>query len=168
MQTVALERLLENYSKEYFRELATFGALSDETIRWLLTEGCILKLDKGDTLYQAGNQVQAFYVILCGQLSLFMPHGDELVLTCHYGVGEQIGFSAMIALHKRYNTAIADRDSFVLEIPVDRFHELHIRSAQEFGVLLLNLSREMARTIASMGDQIEQLSDSSGHPVSKD
>lgn len=58
MKSQSVEHAYQEFSLEYFRELATFGALSDEIIKRLMCEGCLYELEAGETLYSAGDKVQ--------------------------------------------------------------------------------------------------------------
>lgn len=157
MKTVSVERLSQQFVPEYFRGLSTFGAMSDETVLRLLKQGKIIHLTPGEKLYCAGRKVGEFYVVLSGKISMFRNYETKPALTRRYGPGEEAGFAAMIGLHDRYATAVAEEVSFVLEVSADQFFELHLTAPQDFGVLMLNLAREMSRTIGHMGDQITLL-----------
>ena len=63
----------------------------------------------------------------------------------------------MIALQDRTGKAIAESDFYVVEISSDLFYTLHCDMPQDFGLLLMNLSREMARIIVTFGNtQVEK------------
>ncbi|MEH6578036.1 MAG: cyclic nucleotide-binding domain-containing protein [Amphritea sp.] len=157
MRVLSCDSLLETHSMEYFQALSSFGAISDKTVLKLLNEGKIIQLSKGEEVYHQGATVRGFNVILAGSVSLYVHSSSGLALTHIYSQGEQIGFVGMIALHKRKGTAVADGSTIVLEIKADQFFALHESSPQDFGLLMLNLSREMARTIGDMGNTISSL-----------
>lgn len=58
----------------------------------------------------------------------------------------------MIALHDRIGKAVAAEDGYVLEISCGLFSELQERLPVDFGLFLLNLSRETARTIREVSN----------------
>lgn len=150
MHTVDGLQLWEALGPAYFRELSSFGALPDEVIRNLLEDGRVISLDAGDTLYTAGNCSDAFYIILRGAINTFMPYqGGWSLVRCHE-VGEDMGFAAMIALRDRAASTIAKVDSVVLEITSSHFFTFHERKPNAFGLMLLNLTRGMARAIIDM------------------
>lgn len=151
-------RLLQEFPIDYLRELSTFGALSDEMIMQLVTQGDIFQLDEGEALYHVGDAVEEFYVVLKGRIALYHHHLNQPALTHYYQPGAQIGYVGLIALHERLGTAIADRQSYLLSISKKQYFDLHRSSPQTFGLLTLNLAREMARTIGEMGDLIAELS----------
>jgi CRP-like cAMP-binding protein len=157
MKTVSLDQLRQTFTPEYLQELASFGAVSEKTIMLLFKRGRIIQLEPKEELYQQGAQVRGFYVVLSGKILLFHHHLGKPALTRSYTQGEQIGFVGMIALHDRKGTAVAEQASLLLEVPVDDFFQLHESAPQDFGLLMLNLAREMARSIGQMGDRIAEL-----------
>lgn len=157
MKSITLERLFEEFSVDYFRELSTFGALSDDMVMQLLREGKIFQLDEGQELYHVDDAVDEFYVVLSGRIALYHHHQNKPALTHYYYPGAQIGYVGLIALHERLGTAIADKPCHILSISTKQYYDLHRSSPEVFGLLTLNLAREMARTIGEMGDLIAVL-----------
>ena len=47
MKILTLTELYQQFSSEYFQELSTFGALSEEVVKRLLAEGEIFELEPG-------------------------------------------------------------------------------------------------------------------------
>lgn len=159
MRIVSHAQRPAEFNLPYLKNLSTFGALSDQTIESLLNTGNMLYLEKGEALYDAGKRVNEFYIQLSGQTSFYRNFRDTPTHVRTYVKGEQIGFAGMIALHDRKGTVVADRNCYVLEISSDQFFELHDRSPQDFGILLLNLSRELARSVGNQADLIVELSE---------
>jgi CRP-like cAMP-binding protein len=157
MKTLTLEELYQQFSSEYFQELSTFGALSKEVVKRLLAEGEIFELEPGEYLYQIDSSVDELYVILSGKIALYHHHHDKLGLTHYYKPGQQIGFVGLITLHTRKGTAIANEKCCILSISTKQYYDLYRSSPEAFGILTLNLAREMARTIGEMGDLIAEL-----------
>ncbi len=62
-------------------------------------------------------------------------------------------------------TALADEKCTILSVSKNQYFSLHRSSPETFGLLTLNLAREMARTIGEMGDLIAELR---VHPQGKD
>ena len=154
MKTVSGAGLIDLFGIDYFRGTSVFGALSADAIEFLLENGCALELSKGDVLYEPGDRGDKFYVVLKGALSFYQYHLGEFAYIRDHCFGEEMGFVAMIALHDRVGKAVAAEDGYVLEVPSALFHELHNRLPVDFGLLLLNLSREMARTIRDVNNSI--------------
>ncbi|WP_432473632.1 Crp/Fnr family transcriptional regulator [Amphritea sp. HPY] len=153
MKLLTAQKLLQKYSAEYFKEASTFGALSTETVLWLLDNGRIYRLETDETLFEIDERGDNFFIILQGSFAYYKSHLQQYAFIRDYKVGEQIGFMSMIALHNRVGTAVANEDSLVLEISSAVFQQLHNIAPSDFGMLMMNLAREMARSLRK-GDNL--------------
>ncbi|ANG61663.1 hypothetical protein A8C75_03710 [Marinobacterium aestuarii] len=154
MRTIAGNDLWQRWGTDYFRALSTFGALQDCTILSLLQNGQVSELSQGEVLYRPGDKVGGFYVILKGSIALYMHHHDRDALTRLYRQGEQLGFVDMIGLHDHWSTSVAQNPVTLVHISSDQFFELHLQAPDDFGLLMINLSREMARTVIMLAEVI--------------
>ncbi|UTW10138.1 Crp/Fnr family transcriptional regulator [Marinobacterium rhizophilum] len=154
MKTIAGVELLQAWGADYFRALSTFGALQDSTILSLLETGQVMELSQGEVLYRPGDKADGFYVILQGTIALYMHHHDRDALTRLYRQGEQLGFVDMIGLHDHWSTSVAQQATILVHISSDQFFELHLQAPDDFGLLMINLSREMARTVITLAEVI--------------
>lgn len=148
MQSIDARKYWQLKGDSYFRELSTFGALSDEAILHLLVSGRLIELHEGEHLYEAGERSESFDITLSGNVKTYMPGVDgSWTLARLHKPGDDIGFVPMIALTNRPGKAIADTDSIVLEITTSQFFDLHQNNPDAFGLILLNLVRGMARAL---------------------
>jgi CRP-like cAMP-binding protein len=146
--------LIEKFGMDYFQEISIFGALSPKVIEYLLDKGKVYCVDKGEVIYKPGDKGNYFLVILSGSVSFYQYHHGEYAYIRDHLFGEELGFVAMIALHDRVGKAVAAEESHILEVPCALFSELQRQHPADFGILLLNLSREMARTIRDISNTI--------------
>ncbi len=154
MELLSSEELLKNYELASFTNASVFGALPEATILWLLQNGNIYYLVKGENLFTHGKNGDSFNVILDGQISYYKFHDGHYAYIREYKTGEQIGFMSMIALHNRVGRAETHENTKVLEINSHVFHEFHNHAPLEFGILMMNLAREMARTLRTVDNLI--------------
>jgi CRP-like cAMP-binding protein len=154
MNSLDSNQAIEQIGRTELSDLSTFGALSDTSVVELLKQGRVLNLEQGEVLYRAGTVVSGFYVVLSGRIALYKQAEGCDVLTRYFCRGEQIGFDAMIAMHPRSCTAVAVDPTLVLEISNDQFLRLHQQHPADFGLLMINLSRELSREIALLEDVI--------------
>ena len=105
-------------------------------------------------IYKPGDKGDRFLVILEGSVSFYQFHNGEFAYIRDHLFGEELGFVAMIALHDRVGKAVAAEDSLILEVSCELFSELQSYDPTQFSILLLNLSREMARTIRDISNSI--------------
>lgn len=156
MKKMSANEIHDNLGWDHLKELATLGALSEEAIDFLLAEGEIMALKQGDVVFRFGDPGDAFHVILQGALSFYRPGQEGKVHIRDYEQGQEIGFVAMVALHQRVGDCVAREDSLVLRLSSSGFHKLHQEMPKAFGVLLLNLSREVARRLKESDDKLAE------------
>jgi len=147
MKRLSAEELLETRDLSSFTSASVLGALSEESILWLLERGKILAMDQGEYLFAPGESGNSFHAILQGGVSYYKYHLGKYAFIRDYGSGEQIGFMSLIALHDRVGRADCHADTIALEIDSNLFHAFHNERPAEFGILMLNLAREMARSL---------------------
>lgn len=158
MQQIDALALWQDLGPAYFRELSTFGGLQDAVLLNLLTAGRVLQLGHSEVLYTLGERTESFYIVLRGSINNYVP-GQEggMVLSRHHEPGDDMGFVHMISLNNRTAIAIAEQDATILEISIGQFFLLHEQEPDAFGLLLLNLTRGMARTIITMAGTIAEM-----------
>jgi CRP-like cAMP-binding protein len=165
MKSVSPAQFLQGSSLERLQQAATFGALSAETIHWLLNEGRILQLDRGESLFEPGERGDSFFVILQGGISYYRSANDQYAYIRDHRFGQQIGFANTIALYDRLGMALATEEAVILEVDYRLFNRLRQEFPSEFGLLMMNLTREMARTIRAVDDVIVDIK---SHGIIKD
>jgi len=154
MQLIDPAEVIDTLGLAYLHELSTFGALSDVVILDLITNGKVERLQKGEYITHSHEKAEDFQIVLQGKLAYYKHQQGHDVLTRYFSSGEQMGFDEMIGLIVRDGTDVAIADSLVLSISSSQFYNLHVEYPGEFGILMLNLSRELAREIAILEDVI--------------
>ncbi|WP_219702008.1 cyclic nucleotide-binding domain-containing protein [Marinomonas lutimaris] len=147
MKTVLVKESQYDISPAHLKEGSIFGALSDTSIQFLLDEGILHKVAKGDEVFSYGSKGGSFHTVLHGKLDFYKQHGDKKLRTRTICFGEAIGFVSMIALHERAGSLYTLEECLLLEISSQLFSDFHDKYPFDFGILLMNLSRDMARTI---------------------
>ncbi len=152
VRLISAEQLLKERELHSFTDASVFGAMSEASILQLLQNGRIHAVKQGENIFMQGQPGDSFHVILDGKISYYKYHEHRYCYIRDYNPGEQIGFVSMIALHDRVGRAEACRDSMTLEIDSALFHDFHNSNTLDFGILMMNLAREMARTISSINN----------------
>ncbi|MDO6564237.1 cyclic nucleotide-binding domain-containing protein [Amphritea sp. 1_MG-2023] len=147
METITTQTLLTRCELSQLVNASVFGALSETAIVWLLDHGVIRRFDPGDLLFSPAQPGDSFHVILQGRVDYYKFHNGRYAYIRSFSAGEQVGFVSLIALHDRVGRAEACEPCVSLEINSAVFHEFHLNKPLEFGILLMNLTREMARTL---------------------
>jgi signal-transduction protein with cAMP-binding, CBS, and nucleotidyltransferase domain len=154
MEILDAGETVEMLGMKYLNELSTFGALSDEVIANLLGNGVIKHFARGEYVTRLNQVASEFQVLLRGRIAFYKCFEGRDVLTRHFNQGEQIGFDLMIGLLSHNGTDVAVEDSLILDISSEQFYKLHVEFPGDFGLLMINLSRELAREIEILEDVI--------------
>lgn len=152
MRQISAADVMSKIDAETLQGGSIFGALSAEAARYLLEEGKLYQVDSGDLLFEPGDPGNSFFVVCQGSVEFLKHHQGEYRYTRTADFGEEMGFVAMIGLHNRVGKAVVREDGIVLEISSALFSSLHDRFPYDFGVLMFNLARDMARVIRKLGD----------------
>lgn len=152
MEIVEASGILEAYGMPYFRQLSTLGAVSDAAISSLLHHGIVRRYEQGDYVSRLDQGASEFHIVLEGRIAYYKHCEGRDVLTRHFSKGEQMGFDLMIGLIHYNGTDVAVEASTVLEISNTQFYNLHLDFPADFGLLMINLARELAREIAMLED----------------
>ncbi|SDZ81041.1 Crp/Fnr family transcriptional regulator [Microbulbifer marinus] len=149
--------LLNELGIDHLKNAAVLGAMSDDAIAYLLKNGRIHAFHKGETVVKAGDPSVSFFIVLKGSIAYYQASNDHSEHIFDFHFGEAVGFVSMIALTPWPGTAIAANNSYVLEVTTDLFYALHCEKPLDFGVLLINLSRELARRILTLAKTVAEL-----------
>ncbi|MEL0614415.1 cyclic nucleotide-binding domain-containing protein [Marinomonas arenicola] len=154
MHTVQTHETKYDISPKRLKEGSIFGALSANAIQYLLDHGTIHEAKKGDEVFHYQDKGESFFAVLHGSLDFFKQHHHKELHTRDIEFGEALGFVSMIALHDRVGTAYAKEDSLLLEVSSTLFSDFHDQYPFDFGILLINLARDMARNIRELSNAL--------------
>ena len=147
MKPIEGAMLLADKGFDHFKGASAFGAISEPAITFLLERGQVWSLDDGDILFRAGDTGESFFIVVDGRLDYVREKNGQQVVIRNIEMGEQLGYVSMIGLFERFGMGRANGAVVVIEIKSDLFYQLHLDFPFDFGILMLNLSRDMARTI---------------------
>jgi len=154
MKNLDGQRLVAESGLDYFKSASTFGALSDDAILFLLRQGKTLILESGEHLFDTGQPGNSFYIVLDGHLHYYWERENVDILIRDVQFGAQIGYVSMVGLQDREGICVAAEPSVVLEISSDLFYQLHLDYPSDFGIMMLNLSRDMARVVRKLSESL--------------
>ncbi|AEF54836.1 cyclic nucleotide-binding domain-containing protein [Marinomonas posidonica] len=145
-------------SIDHLKTGAIFGALSSDSIQFLLDRGTISHHKSNDFLFKEGDVANVFYIVLSGEIAISRHDQDnqhrQLFGEGIISFGQDIGYVSMIALLPRVADAMASKDTVTLKIDTHTFAQFHDQFPFDFGVLILNLSRDMARKLRLVSDTL--------------
>ena len=71
MQELQYSERREKFSTDFCHGLSMFGALSDDSLDFLLQYGRLLQVAAGDRLFSVGDKSDMFFVVLKGSVRVF-------------------------------------------------------------------------------------------------
>ena len=154
MKVLDADATIDLLGLDYLNELSTFGALSDAAITNMMRNGVIRQYDRGENITRLDQPAEEFQVLLRGRVAFYKRFEDRDVLTRYFNQGEQLGFDLMIGLTNHNGIDVMVEDSLLLDISNDQFFKLHVDFPRDFGLLMINLARELAREIEMLENVI--------------
>ena len=106
------------------RETPLFAGVDDAPLRRLVASGEIVDLVPGETLIREGEEADALFVVLDGELEVTRQSGESRIPLAIVGPGALQGEIAALEGGRRLATVAATRDAEVLRIPVEALREL--------------------------------------------
>ena len=154
MEILDAHETIDALGLPYLHELSTFGALSDEIIVDLMTNGVIRRYARGEYITRLNQIASEFQIVLQGRFAFYKHSEESDVLTRFFCAGEQMDFDLMIGLIPHNGIDVATEDSLILDISSEQFYGLRVNFPTDFGLLMINLARELAREISLLEDVI--------------
>src|SRR5262249_4094274 len=106
--------------------LALFRGLDRETLATIAGELEWLSLPGGATLFQAGEQPDAMYIVIAGCLAAYSG-GEHARLLSRIPAGETVGEMGLLSGPPRTATVRALRDSDLMRLPRGSFDQVIVR-----------------------------------------
>ena len=122
--TVPHEHLPTEEVVARLRETPLFGGLDDEPLRRLVAAGEVVDLAAGDALIREGDQADALYVVLSGELDVTRRAGTSDIPLARVGPGALQGEIAALEGGRRLATVMAATDAEALRIPIGAIRDL--------------------------------------------
>jgi SulP family sulfate permease len=119
------------------------------------------RLRKGEPVFRCGEPGDAMYVLLQGQIGIWMPPkggGDTLAegrRLVSYAPGVVFGEMGLLAGAARSADAIAETDAIVLELERARYERLTAHHPAVLGKLLLNINLLLASRVRALSDELQ-------------
>lgn len=139
-----------------FCDLPLFSALSESQLERVQREMCVVKLNKGDTLFGSQQTARRFFVLRRGRIKLFRLSGSKAEKIIHIvRPGESIATAVMFMEQKTYPVcAEALQESRVLSFDSASFLSVLKESPQTCFRIMAEMSQRMRQQVF----EIDQLS----------
>lgn len=129
------------------RDVAIFGGLNEETLRFVLARAARLEVNAGDYFMREGEMGKSFFVLERGSVEVVKASGDDVVALCQFGPGAVFGEMSLLAVRPRSASIFALESCVALEVSNSSLFELYEANSAQFAMLVMNLGREVARRL---------------------
>ena len=133
-------------------KIALWGGTSDEERSKIFKRLEVGIFEKGEYIFQKGDQPCHIYIVKKGQIGIFISDEDTVVEKEILTVGGCFGVPPLMAMATEMATAIAREDSEVLALSRQSLLELRHEDIHLFALLMMNIAREIARKLKSTDD----------------
>ena len=149
---------ISGYEIERLRAQPLFSGLDIERIAQLLADAVVRVHPKRQLVFEQGDSVTHFFVVLSGWVKLFRlrPDGTEVVMEI-FGPGESFAEGAMHMADGYPATAEMIEDGRLLEIPTDAFRD-RLRQDPELALSMLTSMAVRLKRFVSRVEKIKSLS----------
>ncbi|KGF72346.1 cyclic nucleotide-binding protein [Neosynechococcus sphagnicola sy1] len=141
------------------KALFILGELTDDDFDWMLTNGSKEEIPAGTILIQQGNPIDKFYIVLGGDLGVFMGSAEGPVIA-HLSSGEVVGEMSFLDARPPSATVKAIADSLVWSIPrkhlVTKLHQDVGFASRFYRALAVFLCDRLRGTVSRLGYDPDQ------------
>jgi CRP-like cAMP-binding protein len=129
-----------------------FAGLDEDALRLLIQRARKKCFEPGAVILREGEPGSEFYLVTSGLVSVVKqgPHGK--VELAKLGVGETFGEMCILDRQPRTATIVANKVTELLCLPASVFRDLWEEAPVQFGVLILNIARDLSRRLRRIDD----------------
>jgi len=130
------------------REVALFGALSDEALRFLIDLLKLRTLVPGEAAFREGDSAREMFVVLSGELEVLKGsrRGRDLRVAV-LGPTDCFGEMSLIDMQPRSATVRAISPSRLLRMTSEDMDALYRYDLKSYAVITLNVARDLSRRL---------------------
>lgn len=120
--------------------------VSDEDRRFFLESGKLRRYRHGHLLYKQGDDSTCLFLILEGEVEIFVEYGNHRTLVARMGTGDLLGYLALLSGQDQTVCAVTTRNTLLVIISRSAF-EQRMNTRPE---LLLSILHDLATTIGEL------------------
>ena len=133
-------------------QISMWGGVSDEQREEIFKYLEIGVFKKGEYVFQKGDQPSHIYIVKKGKIGLYISDEETNIEKKTLSVGECFGVASLMAMQTHTSTAVALEDSEIMLLSRQALLELQHMDMELFALLMMNISRELARRLKLTDD----------------
>ncbi len=138
------------------RKVAVFGALSTETLSFILQRSEQLHFERGDIVFREGDDADAMFVIEEGKVAIVKNWRKQQYVLHDLSAGDAFGEMSLIDMHTRSASVFIIEPSQLLRITTSTILALYQQDLEQFALLQMNLGREVSRRLRATDERLFQ------------
>lgn len=142
---------------DHLRGCPLFFELYDEEIEKIVKHCTVYTFETGDTIVKDGQDGNEIFVMLDGAASVRKTTARGVLVVQQLKTGDVFGEMVLVDEKKRSADIVAEAKCYVLEIKYDEVFRLFKSEPQIFGLMILNLSRLLAKRLRSANEFVMKL-----------
>ena len=137
--------VMSSTSLELLQAMPIFGAISDDTLAFLLERANDVNVTKDDFFFRENDQGASMFVLEEGRVAVLKSWVGQSKNLAYLNKGDCFGEMALIEMGARSASIQATEDCTAIELSIDNLHELYQHDLEQFTVIQMNMSREVCR-----------------------
>ena len=134
-----------------------FGAISDESLKFLLERSKDVRVAKDDYFFRENDQGSSMFVLEEGRVAVLKSWVGQTQGLAFLNSGDCFGEMALIEMGARSASVQATEDCTAIEVSIDILHELYQQDLEQFTIIQMNMSREVCRRLRKADDLLFQV-----------
>lgn len=149
-----------NFAHENFlQNLSVMAGLDDEAIRFLSTLAREEHYPAGAVIIGEGELGNRMFFISGGHVAVIKSHGTAQPVTlARLGPGEYFGEMSLVECVARSASVMADDAVTACTLRGTDLHRLYERRPDQYGIVMLNLARDLSRRLRRIDERFAHLS----------
>ncbi len=138
---------MSSTSLELLQAMPIFGAISDDTLKFLLERSKDVSVEKDDYFFKENDQGSSMFVLEEGRVAVLKSWVGQTKDLAYLNKGDCFGEMALIEMCARSASIQATKDCTAIELSIDILHELYRHDLEQFTIIQMNMSREVCRRL---------------------
>lgn len=132
---------------DLLQRMPIFGAIRDEVLEFLLGQATSCPVQAGHWFFREGEPGDRMFVLETGRAAAIKGwQGQDIVLN-HFGPGDCFGEMALMDLHPRSASVLAEADCLAIELTPAHLAQLYAHDLEQFTLVQMNIGREVCRRL---------------------
>jgi CRP/FNR family cyclic AMP-dependent transcriptional regulator len=149
-----VHNLMVHPQRELLQNISVFGALSADTLDFLLQRSTVITCPKGEFFFREGDQAQSVYILETGRVAVLKHWQERDYLLKHLEPGACFGEMALMDMYPRSASVRAETDSSACKISSAALLDLYQHDLEQFTLLQMNLGREVSRRLREADERL--------------